>query len=55
MAFLVNPTISHHADKEYSKSAARNALAKGENDSGKINEEIGLASIHDNLYYEESS
>ena len=55
MAFLVNPTISHHADKEYSKSAARNALAKGENNSGETNEEIELESIHDNLYYEESS
>ena len=55
MAFLVNPTISHHADKEYSKSAARIALTKEENNSGKINEEIELESIHGNLYYEESS
>ena len=53
MAFLVNPTISHHADKEYSKSAARNAIAKAGQDAGKIDEEIELDSIHNNVYYEE--
>ena len=55
MAFLVNSTISHHADKEYSKSAARDASARGDEHSEKIGEEIELKSIHDNLYYEESS
>ena len=53
MAFLVNPTISHHADKEYSKSAARDALVKGNQDAGKTGDEIELNSIHDNVYYEE--
>ena len=52
MAFLVNPTISHHADKEYSKSDARNALVKANQDPGNSGEEIELDSIHNNVYYE---
>ena len=51
MSFMITATISHHADKEYSKADEKPKTITGENAEIQKNE-IEFESVHDNAYYE---
>ena len=46
MLFMINATISHHADKEYSRANEKHSVERQE-------KEIVFESVQENIYYDE--